>query len=90
MSNARIDQNDKPTWLAYNETTGLVENVYVDPITNALLIFIVASDSNTPTALHAAKIDANDYPTQIAYNETTGLIESLRCGSNGELLINLT
>jgi hypothetical protein len=90
MSNtAKIDQNDKPTWLAYNETTGLVEPVYCDPITNELLIYIVDSDSNTPTTLNTAKIDANDKPTELGYNETTGLVEALRCGTGGELLINI-
>lgn len=84
---AQIDQNDKPTWLAYNETTGLVETVYVDPITNALYLFGIAADANTPIALNSAKIDGNDKPTELGYNETTGLVESLRCGSGGELLV---
>lgn len=83
---AQIDSNDKPTWLAYNETTGGVESVYCDPITNALYIFGVASDANTPTALNRARIDANDYPTQLAYNDTTSLPEAMRCGTDGSLL----
>jgi hypothetical protein len=90
MSNvAQIDQNDKPTWLAYNETTGLVETVYCDPITNALYVYGVVADANTPTTLNNAKIDENDYPTQLGYNETSGLPECLRVGSTGGLLINI-
>lgn len=86
---AQIDQNDKPTWLAHNETTGLVETVYCDPVNNALYVFGVAADANTPTALNVAQIDENDKPTQLGYNETTGLTECLRCGSGGELLIKI-
>lgn len=86
---AQIDSNDKPTWLAYNETTGLVETVYCDPINNALYVFGVAADANTPTTLNVAKIDANDKPTELGYNESSGLPEALRCGSAGELLIKI-
>lgn len=84
-----IDQNDKPVWLALNETTGLIEPVYVDPITNELPIYVTIESENTPTAINTAKIDANDKATEIAFNETTGLIEALRCGSHGELLIKM-
>lgn len=87
MSQARIDQNDKPTWLALNDTTGLVENVRVDPVTNALLVYVVSQDANTPTTLNTARIDANDKATALGYNDTSGLVEALRCGSNGELLV---
>lgn len=87
MSQARIDQNDKSTWLAYNETTGLVENVVVDPLTNALLVYIVSRDTNTPTTLNTARIDENDKATTLGYNETTGLVEAFRCGNDGSLLI---
>lgn len=83
---AQIDQNDKPTWLAYNETTGLVETVYCDPITNALYVYGVTADANVPTTLNNAKIDENDKPTELGYNETTGLTECLRCNSSGVLL----
>ncbi len=90
MSNiARIDNNDKPTWIALNDTTGLPETVYVDPITNSLLIYIVSDANGTPTDLNTAKIDANDKPTELAFNETMGLVEALRCGSGGELLITM-
>ncbi len=85
---AQIDQNDKPTWLAYNETTGLLEPVMCDPITNVLYVYAVVADSNTPTAINRAKIDENDNATQIAYNQTTGLVEALRCSTDGYLLIN--
>lgn len=84
---AQIDQNDKPTWLAYNETTGLVEPVMCDPVTGSLYIYVVAADSNTPTAINRALIDSNDNATQIGYNDTSGLIECLRCGTDGSLLV---
>lgn len=87
MPNAKIDANEKNTWTAYNETTGLIEDVVVDPVTGALLVFGVTFDGNTPTALNRSLIDANDIPTETGYNETSGLIEALRCGSGGELLI---
>lgn len=82
-----IDENDKPVLLAYNETTGLVESVRVDPVTGAIECFGVTDDGGTYTALNNAKIDGNDNSTLLGYNETTGLVEALRCGSNGELLI---
>ncbi len=88
-SNAKIDANDKPVWLAYNETTGLLETPYVDPITGALYVHGVAESGNTPTAIDRAKIDANDKPSQIAYNEDTEEIEALRCTDAGALLITI-
>ena len=84
---AKIDQNDVKTWLAYNETTGLVENVLIDPVLDALLVYGVTSTGGTFTELNVAKIDENDVKTRLAYNEDTGLVEALRCGDNGELLI---
>jgi len=87
MANAKIDENDKPVWTAYNETTGEIEPIACDPVTGALYVYLVTPDSNTPTAVTRAKIDANDNATQIGYNETVSQIEALRCGSNGELLI---
>ncbi len=86
---AQIDQNDKPTWLAYNETTGLVETVYCDPITNALYVYGVTADGNSPTTLNTAQIDANGKPTELGYNETSGLTECMRCTDEGALLINI-
>lgn len=83
----KIDENDKPTLLAYNDTTGVVATLLVDPVFYSLEVFGVASDGNIPTALNRAKIDENDYPTLLGYNETSGLVEALRCGSGGELLI---
>lgn len=82
-----IDSNDKPTLLAYNDTTGLVEPIRVDSTFGYLEVFGVAADSNTPTTINRAFIDANDNATLTAYNETTGQIEALRCGINGELLV---
>lgn len=88
MSNtAKIDQNDVKTWLAYNETTGLVESVYVDPATDALMIYVSTSGTPTVTALNNAKIDQNDVKTLLSYNETTGLVEALRCDSSANLLV---
>ncbi len=90
MSNvAQIDQNDKPTWLAYNETTGLVETVACDPITNALYVHIDAASGNTPATLNTAKIDENDKPTELGYNEDSGLSEALRCTDDGTLLVTI-
>jgi hypothetical protein len=90
--NAHIDQNDVKTWTAWNEGLaggGGIDNVYIDPATNALLVYVASTDANTPTTLNNAKIDANDVKTLLGYNETTGLVEALRCGVNGELLINI-
>lgn len=82
-----IDSNDKPTLLAYNETTGLTEPVRVDPVLGYVEVFGVAADANVPTAINRAFIDQNDNSTLLGYNETTGLVEALRCGINGELLV---
>lgn len=84
---AKIDGNDKPTWIAYNETTGLVEPVRVDPIFGYVEIFVVADTGGTFTAIPNAKIDGNDNGTLTGYNETTGLIEALRCDTGGSLLV---
>ena len=84
---ARTDQNDVKTWLAYNDTTGIVEPVRVDPVTDALLVYEVSADANSPATLNNAKIDQNDQSTLLGFNETTGLVEALRSGVNGELLV---
>ena len=81
-----IDDNDKPVLLAYNETTGLVESIRVDPINGYVEVYGVNA-SGTYTALNNAKIDENENSTLLGYNETTGLIEALRCSNNGELLV---
>lgn len=85
--NAGIDQNDVKTWLAYNDTTGLVENVRVDPITGALLVYGVPDTGLTYTTIEGAKIDGNDVKTKTAYNNIIDKTESLRCGRGGELKI---
>lgn len=82
-----IDENDKPVWLAYNETTGLCEPVRVDPTLGYIEVYVVPVDSNTPNTLNNAKIDENENSTLLGYNESTGLVEAVRCGSNGELLL---
>ena len=84
-----IDENDKPVLLAYNETTGLVERVRVDPIFGAIEIYVVANDSGTITDLNNAKIDENENSTLLGYSEATGLPTALRCGTNGELLVTI-
>lgn len=86
MAQAKIDENDIKTWLAYNETTGFVEPVRVDPILGAVYIFNVADAGGTYTALNNAKIDQNDVKTLLAYNETSSKVEALRCNDNGALL----
>lgn len=87
MANNRIDNNQRGTWTAVNDTTGFVENIRVDPIFNAVLVYGISADANVPIALNNARIDANNRNTMTAYNETTGLIEAMRCGNGGELLI---
>ena len=89
MSDSRIDQNDKGTMLAQNDTTGLTERWRVDPTLNYLEVFLVTDDGLTPTTLNTAKIDANDKATLLAFNETTGLPEALRCDSNGVLKVTM-
>lgn len=89
MPVAQIDQNERPTWLLYNEITGLMEPARVDPVLGAVLVYGVMPDGNTPTALNVAQIDANDRPTTLLYNEISGLPEAARCGNGGELLIKV-
>lgn len=101
MANSKRDGNNinsgnaVPTWIAYNDTTGFPEPIRVDPIFGAIECFVVAADSNIPTALNRALHDGdnrssgNAIPTLLGYNETTGLTESLRCGLGGELLIKI-
>lgn len=86
MSNAKIDENDVKTWLAYNETTGLVEPLRVDPIFGYLEVFNVANTGSATGTEQIARIDENDAKTKLGYNETSGLIEALRCDSNGNLI----
>jgi len=87
MENQAIDPNDIGTWTAYNDATGNIERVRVDPVTNALLVYAVTWDGNTPTSLNNTKIDANDKATEIGLDDTTGLIEAFRCGTDGSLLV---
>lgn len=90
MSNqatAKIDANDRPTLLAYNETTSASEAVKVDAVLGYLEIYNMGAGSGVYTALNRAKIDANEHPTLLGYNETTGLVEALRCDSSGNLLV---
>lgn len=90
MSNqatALIDQNDKPTMLAYNETTYAPEDVRCDAVLDYLEIYNVGAGSGTYTAINNAKIDGNYNATLLGWNDTTGQIEALRCDSQGNLLV---
>lgn len=87
INRALIDANDIRTWIAYNDTTGLIEPVRVDPVTGAVLIYIVGTTSVTPSSINHALHDANDSATQIGYDDTTGAPECMRCDTNGNLLI---
>ncbi len=90
MSNlrtAKIDENDKPTLLAYNETTSATEGIRCDAIFNYLEVFAATAGGGTYTAINNAKIDGNDNATLIGWNDTTGQIEALRCDDNGYLLV---
>lgn len=89
MANAKIDGNQKGTWTAYNETTGLVEKVRVDPVLNAVLVYGVSPDTNMPTSVNRAKIDDNQKGTATGYDDTTGSIEAMRCGNDGSLLVKI-
>lgn len=86
MASANIDSNQKGTWTAYNEATGLVERVRVDPVLNAVLVFGVTADANIPSSVSNARIDENHKDTILGYNETTSQIEAVRCGTDGSLL----
>ena len=87
QNTAKIDQNDKGTLLAYNETTGAPEAVRVDAVLGALEIYTAGSSSGTYTGVYRAKIDGNDNATLLGWNDTTGMIEALRCDDNGNLLV---
>ena len=82
-----IDDNNKSVMRTLNDDTKLVDFVYCDSVTDAILVYAVAPDANTPTSINRAFIDDNTNSTLTGYNETSGLIEALRCGVNGELLI---
>lgn len=86
---AQIDQNDRPTMLAYNETTSAPEAIKCDAVFNYLEVYLASTASGTYTAIDRAKIDANENPTILGYNETTGLVQALRCDDNGNLLVTL-
>lgn len=89
LTTAKLDSNDRPTLLAYNETTSAPEAIRCDPIFNYLEIYTTGIASGTYTAINRAKIDSNDRPTLLAYNDTTGLMEAIRCDDNGNLLVTL-
>ncbi|HWA06768.1 MAG TPA: hypothetical protein VG961_09485 [Ignavibacteria bacterium] len=87
MTNAYIDENERNTLTAWNETTGEIEPLYVDPVTGALLVYAVSISSPTVTAFDRAGIDDNSRNTLSAWNDTTGSVEALRCDSSGNLLV---
>lgn len=87
MENASIDANTSRTVILYNPTTNDTERLYVDPVTEAVLIYNTANMS--PTALGScknAKRDGNDSPTMLGYDDTSGSIECLRTDTNGNLI----
>ena len=86
---AYIDPNTNSTWTLWNETSQAIETAYCDPVTGALLIYLVATDGNSPTAINHAIIDANNKATITAYNDTSSSIEALRCSTNKGLLIKI-
>jgi YD repeat-containing protein len=87
QSTAKIDANDKPTLLAYNETTGITEAMNCDAVLDYLEVFGASVGSGTYTPLNNAKIDGNDNATLLGWNDTTGQVEALRCDDNGNLLV---
>lgn len=89
QATGKIDQNDKSTLTAYNNTTSAPEAMRCDAVLNYLEIYVAGTASGTYTAINRAKIDANENSTLLGYNETTGLVEALRCDSNGNLIVTL-
>lgn len=87
LATAKIDQNDRPTLLAYNETTLAPEAIRVDAVFDYLEIYGAGTSGMNPTSITNAKIDGNDNATLLGWNDTTGQIEALRCDSNGYLLV---
>lgn len=89
QNTARIDENDRPTLLAYNETTSAPEDIRVDAVLGYMEIFNSGAGSGTFTATDHARIDGNDNPTLLAWNDTTSQIEAVRCDDNGNLLVKM-
>ncbi len=87
MSDANIDQNTRNTLTAYNDTTGFVEELRVDPVLGALLIYGIPNTGGTFTDLDHASIDGNGRNTLSAWNENKNRIEAMRCSNEGYLLI---
>lgn len=87
QSTAKIDTNNKPTMLAWNDTTSAPEAIRVDPIFDYLEVDVVGTNSGVYTAINRAFIDGNNNATLLGWNDTTGKLEALRCDSNGALLV---
>jgi hypothetical protein len=85
--NAEIDGNTRNTWALYNETTGGVEPARVDPVTGALLVYVVGNVSATPASYNRTGIDGNSRNTLAGWDDTTSSIEAFRCDNSGNLLI---
>lgn len=89
MANTSIDANNRNVLSAQNDDTGEIEDLYVDPVTGALLVYGVADAGGTFTDLNELGIDENGRNTLGAWNEDTEQIESLRCSDQGELLVTI-
>lgn len=86
---AKIDSNDKPTLLAWNETTSAPEAMRCDAIFNYLEIFFAASSVGTYTPINRSFIDGSSNCTLLGWNDTTGMVQALRCDDSGNLLVKI-
>ena len=84
---ADIDGNNRNTWLLYNPTSGLIEPARVDPVTGALLVYVVGNVSATPASFNRTGIDGNGRNGLAGWDDTTSSVESFRCDNSGNLLV---
>lgn len=82
-----IDESSRNTWSAMNESTGLIEPVLCDPVSNAIYVYGVADSAGTYTALDRAFIDENGRNTMTAWNDDTSMVDALRCSDEGYILV---
>lgn len=73
--NANIDENDVKVWLGYNENRNIIEPIYVDPVTDALLVYRVDADDLTQTEIidsysEANRNNANIFAPNRVYGQT--------------------
>ena len=84
---ARRDQNDRAVGLGVSSVdlkTPLM--LTVDPVTNYLLVDIIASSSGTVNTVH--RIDQNDVPTSYGWNGIK--IIPIATDNSGNLLVQFT